>query len=88
MITEGTLYNQLNHVFNNVFAQALFPSKKEPLKISELDKFLVSGNMSRFDNLFNAMGIYQNYKQYTNSVIPEEDLLLYEIYEKFTLQNA
>lgn len=44
--------------------------------------------MSRFDNLFKAMGIYQNYKQYTNSVIPEEDLLLNEIYEKFILQNA
>ena len=29
------------------------------------------------------MGIYSNYKEYTNSVISEEDMLLNEIYEKF-----
>ena len=57
--------------------------KKAPTKGSELDRFLVSGDMSQFDNLFDAMGIYSNYKEYTNSVISEEDMLLNEIYEKF-----
>ena len=52
---------------------------------NDLDKFLVAGNMSRFDNLFSALGIYQNYKEYTNSVILNDDLLLEEIYEKFVL---
>ena len=56
---------------------------KEPLKASELDKFLISGNMSRFDSLFKAMGIYQNYKAYVTSIIKEEDLLLNEIRTKF-----
>ena len=32
---------------------------------------------------YHAMGIYSNYKEYTNSVISEEDMLLNEIYEKF-----
>lgn len=85
MIKEGTLLNTINKIYVEEKKRTIFPDKKEPTKDNNLDKFLVSGSMSRFDNLFSAMGIYQNYKEYTNSVISDEDLLLEEIYEKFVL---
>ena len=83
MIENNTLIDELNRVFVEEKKRTIFPEKKEPTKDNELDMFLVSGDMSQFDNLFHAMGIYANYKEYTNSVIPEDDILLNEIYEKF-----
>lgn len=85
MIKEETLLNTINTLYVEEKKRTIFPDKKEPTKDNIFDRFLVSGNMSRFDNLFSAMGIYQNYKEYTNSVISDEDLLLEEIYEKFVL---
>ena len=83
MLKEKTLIENINRVFVEEKKRTVFPEKKAPTKGSELDRFLVSGDMSQFDNLFDAMGIYSNYKEYTNSVISEEDMLLNEIYEKF-----
>lgn len=83
MIREKTLTENINRVFVEEKKRTIFPEKKEPTKDNELDKFLVSGNMSQFDNLFDAMEIYANYKEYTNSVIHDNDMLLDEIYKKF-----
>lgn len=83
MIKNNTLYAELNKVYIQILQNAIFPKKKEPQKDTELDNFLVSGNMSRFDNLFKAMNLYQTYKIYANSVIPKKDMLLNEIYDKF-----
>lgn len=85
MIKDDTLIDTINKVYVDEKIRTIFPDKKEPTKDNDLDKFLVAGNMSRFDNLFSALGIYQNYKEYTNSVILNDDLLLEEIYEKFVL---
>lgn len=83
MIKEDTLYNELNRVYKELMEKALFPQKKEPTKMSALDEFLVSGSMSEFDRLFQALGKYPSYKKYTNSVITDDDKLLNEIYDKF-----
>ncbi len=86
MIKEGTLLDTINKIYVDEKIRTIFPNKKEPTKDNDLDKFLVSSSMSRFDNLFSAMGLYQNYKEYTNSVISEDDLLLEEIYQKFVIK--
>ena len=83
MLEQGTLYDRLNEVFKTIMTSALLFTKTKTSKAFELDKFLVCGNMSRFDSLFKAMGIYANYKDYTKNVMPEEELLLNEIYERF-----
>ena len=79
------LYKELNKVFEEILNKGVFPVKKEPTKTSLLDDFLVSGSMSRFDRLFQALGRYQTYKEYSNSVISEKDKLLNEIYDKFVM---
>ncbi len=83
MIEEDTLTENLNRVFKAIMEKALFSNKKEPTKDSALDNFIVSGSMSEFDRLFSALGMYQAYKEYTNSVITQDDRLLNEIYDKF-----
>lgn len=83
MIKDETLYGELNKVFKLLMEKALFPKKKEPVKMSSLDEFLVSGSMKEFDELFHALNKYQAYKEYTNSVITNDDKLLNEIYDKF-----
>ena len=85
MIKGEVLYNELNKVFEEILNKGVFPIKKEPTKTSLLDDFLISGSMSRFDRLFQALGKYQTYKEYSNSVISEKDKLLNEIYDKFIL---
>ena len=85
MIKGEVLYNELNKVFEEILNKGVFPTKKEPTKTSLLDDFLVSGSMSRFDRLFQALGRYQTYKEYSNSVISEKDKLLNEIYDKFVM---
>ncbi len=83
MITNNTLYDELNKVFAKLLKKTLFPNKKEPTKNSPLDSFIVSGSMSRFDRLFRALDKYSNYKEYTDSVITKDDMMLNEIYDKF-----
>ncbi len=83
MIKGNTLYDNLNRVFKTMMEKAVFPEKKKPTKMSPLDEFIVSGSMSRFDRLFQALGKYQAYKEYTNSVVTDDDKLLNEIYDKF-----
>ncbi len=83
MIEEDTLSENLNRVFTIIMEKALFPKKQEPTKDSKLDNFIVSGSMSEFDRLFSVLGMYQAYKEYTNSVITQDDRLLNEIYDKF-----
>lgn len=85
MIKGEALYNELNKVFEEILNKGVFPIKKEPTKTSLLDDFLISGSMSRFDRLFQALGRYQTYKEYSNSVISEKDKLLNEIYDKFVI---
>ena len=83
MIHNNTLIDNLNKVFNERMERAIFPERKEPTKNAEQDMFNVSDNMYRFDCLFMALGKYQAYKEYMNSVISNDDILLNEIREKF-----
>ncbi len=83
MIKDETLYEELNKVFKLLMEKAIFPKKKEPTKMAKLDEFLVSGSMKEFDELFQALNKYQVFKEYTNSVITNDDKLLNEIYDKF-----
>lgn len=83
MIKEGTLYDNLDKTYKLVMEKVLFPQKKEPTKDFALDKFIVTDSMHRFDSLFMALGKYQAYKEYTNSIITKDDKLLDEMYDKF-----
>lgn len=83
MIKDHTLAENLNRVFNGRIENTLFPIRKEPTKDSEQDRFNVSDSMYRFDCLFMAMGNYSAYKEYMNSVVSNDDMLLNEIREKF-----
>ena len=83
MIKDHTLTENLNRVFNGRIENTLFPIRKEPTKDSEQDRFNVSDSMHRFDCLFMAMGNYSAYKEYMNSVVSNDDMLLNEIREKF-----
>ena len=83
MIKDHTLTENLNRVFNGRIENTLFPIRKEPTKDSEQDRFNVSDSMYRFDCLFMAMGNYSAYKEYMNSVVSNDDMLLNEIREKF-----
>lgn len=83
MIKDQTLTENLNRVFNERIENTLFPIRKEPTKNSEQDRFNVSDSMYRFDCLFMAMGNYSAYKEYMNSVITNDDILLDEMRAKF-----
>lgn len=83
MIKEDTLYDNLDKTYKSVIEKALFPQKKEATKDSALDRFIVADSMHRFDSLFMALGKYQAYKEYTNSIITKDDKLLEEMYDKF-----
>lgn len=83
MIKDHTLTENLNRVFNGRIENTLFPIRKEPTKNSEQDRFNVSDSMYRFDCLFMAMGNYSVYKEYMNSVVSNDDILLDEMRAKF-----
>ena len=69
MLKENTLIENINRVFVEEKKRTVFPEKKAATKGSELDRFLVSGDMSQFDNLFDAMGIYSKSSSLPSSLI-------------------
>ena len=82
-IKENTLIENLNRVFNERMESAIYPVKKEATKDSEQDRFNASNDMYRFDCLFMALGKYPAYKEYINSIITNDDMLLDEMRAKF-----
>jgi len=83
MVEDDTLTENLNKVFNERVKNAIFPEKKETTRESEQDRFNASSDMYRFDCLFMALDRYSAYKEYMNSIISNDDLLLQEMQEKF-----
>ncbi len=82
-IETNTLIEVLNSTFQDITEKSIFPHKKERTKESELDKFIISDGLTRFDSLFLALNKYPIYKEYTNKVVKANNLLIEEIRNKF-----